>query len=358
MDTMFSPRPWYGRPEEFTRNDIYPWVRKLPITSKIFCAFWCNWMSTPDLPEDFDFYIFSYHIENVNLVWLEEQRKKVTGKFIILFPGNSYEYQIDNTIFISYIDWHKDIEKILTWNGLSTATPNKKFKYSTVCNRVTQSKIWVTTKLLEVARNESLIILNNQVNDRNIHGWAKTGNLTLDVLTETYLQKYKNLKITDGFDTKHNNKQITNANPWQPQYTETALHFTNGSFQYSYMVENDKSYIYPGPDIDEKTLKCLVAGVPFIACGQFEIYKTLTTLGLNFDYEFDTSWDNDPRNLSRFEKICNLIDYLDKFSIEDIVAMTSKATAHNHEFILKKGFYNSCEQYKKLSIEKLFDHLK
>lgn len=357
MDTMFSPRPWFGEPKNFTRDDVYPWVSQLPNTHKIFCAFWCNWIYTPDLPDGFDFYIFSYHIENVNLEWLEQQREKVHGKFIVLFPGQSYDYQIPNTIFISYIDWHNDIEKILSWNGPGSSNPDKKFKYSAVCNRVTQSKIWITTKLLEVASSESLILLNNQVNKKNVHNWERTGNSVLDALTDTYIQKYQDLKITDGFDSVRDNKQIINANPWQPQYTETALHFTNGSFHYSYMIDKSQSYIYPGPDIDEKTLKCLVAGVPFIACGQFEIYKTLETLGLNFGYEFDTSWDNDSGNLSRFESICHLIDYLDNFSKEDITAMTAKATDYNREFILKKGFYARCESYKQQSIATVFDCL-
>jgi hypothetical protein len=120
------------------------------------------------------------------------------------------------------------------------------------------------------------------------------------------------------------------------------------------MEEHGKKFLYPGPDIDEKTLKCLVAGIPFVACGQFEIYKTLSDLGLEFDYGFDLSWDQDPGNLTRFQKICELIDILDDISIDEIVSMTKKSTLHNTEFICKKGFFSRCEAEKKLAIEKIF----
>lgn len=356
MDLMFCPEPWNGYPRDFTRYDVYPWVKFLPSDKKIFCSFWSNWENNIDLPTGFDYYLISYHVENINLDWLSNQRIRTTGKFIVLFPGNAYEYQLDNTEFISYIDWHEDIRKIVNWHGYKPATNSKKFKFSAVCNRITQSKVWVTTKLLETSAEESLILHHpDNLKNKNVHNWIHTGNANLDLLTEIYIKKYQNLTLSDNFNPKTDNCQRINSDPWQPQYTDTALHFTNGSFHYSYMIEDTISYIYPGPDIDEKTLKCLVSGTPFIACGQFEIYKTLSNFGLNFDYDFDLTWDNDPGNISRFDKICNLIDYLLDFSTEDIIAMTSRATLHNLEFVRKGGFYQQCEQAKLLSIEKIFD---
>jgi hypothetical protein len=123
------------------------------------------------------------------------------------------------------------------------------------------------------------------------------------------------------------------------------------------MEEHDKIYLYPGPDIDEKILKCLVAGIPFVACGQFDIYNTLSGLGLEFDYGFDLSWDQEASNAIRFQKICELIDVLDDISIDEIVSMTKKSTAHNKEFIYKKGFFSNCETQRKLAIEKIFSSI-
>jgi hypothetical protein len=358
MDKMFCPTPsWRGQPNDFTRFDIYPWVKQLPADKKILCDFWKNWSDfSGDLVPGFDYYIISYHIENINIDWLTKQRQLVDGKFIVLFPGNSYHYQLADTEFISYIDWHNDIEKIISWHGQQSIPKKKKFKFSAVCNRITQSKIWVTTKLLETAHSESLLLHNpSNFQNKNVHNFELTGNSTLDLLTEIYVNKYKNLKLSDNFDPLIDNYQAVNSNPWQPLYTDAALHFTNGSFHYSFMMHDDRTYIYPGPDIDEKTLKCLVAGVPFIACGQFEIYKMLSSLGLNFNYGFDLSWDSDSGNLTRFEKICNLIDQLAQLSKEEIVDLTQESTLHNLEFISKKGFYEKCEYAKKISINRLLD---
>jgi hypothetical protein len=261
---------------------------------------------------------------------------------------------LPNTEFISYNSWHLDIEKIISWHGIQESNPAKKIKFSAVCNRTTQSKIWVTTKLLE-SSSPSLILHNPFfLQEKNVHSWQKTGNTVLDNLTEIYLKKYKDMSLADDFDQSQHNHQAINSNPWQPLYTDTALHFTNGSFHYSYMEEHGKKYLYPGPDIDEKILKCLVAGIPFVACGQFEIYKTLSQLGLEFDYGFDLSWDSDPGNLTRFQKICELIDTLDNISIDDIVSMTKKSTLHNTEFICKKGFFSRCETQRKIAVEKIF----
>lgn len=348
---MFCPPAWHGTPDTFSRFDVYPWMSLLPKDKKIYCCFWQTWDSV-DLPAGYDLYIISYHIENVNLPWLNQQRSLVDGKFVVLFPGNSYSCDLPNTEFISYNSWHLDIEKIISWHGVAEANTVKKYKFSAVCNRTTQSKIWVTTKLLE-SSSPSLILHNPFfLEDKNVHSWKTTGNTMLDNLTQIYLEKYRNVSLTDDFDQY--NHQIKNSNPWQPLYTDTALHFTNGSFHYSYMEEQGKKYLYPGPDIDEKILKCLVAGIPFVACGQFEIYKTLSQLGLEFDYGFDLSWDCDPGNLTRFQKICELVDTLNDISIEELTAMTKKSTLHNKEFVCKQGFFSKCEQQRKFAIEKIF----
>jgi hypothetical protein len=357
QDKMFCPPVWSGPVDDFQRLDIYPWVSDIKKNFNVYCHFWTGWDDRAQLPLGHDFYIISYHIENVNRDWLIRQRARVDGKIIVLFPGNIYDFKIPGVDFITYIDWHRDLDHMIKWHGVRDLPERKKFKYSAVCNRVTQSKIWVTTKLLETADTQSLIYINNWLEEKNVHGWQYTGNPNLDALTNIYRSKYINLKISDGFSSK-DNKQLINSNPWQPLYTDCALHFTNGSFHYSYMLdENSEPYVYSGPDIDEKTLKCLLAGIPFIACGQFEIYKTLTSLGFEFDYGFDLSWDNDPGNISRFDSICSLIDKLNDIGIYELIDLTKKSTDHNKKFITTGGFQTLAEKKKMQSVEKIFSIL-
>jgi len=345
----FAPKIWSGEPKDFTRDDVYPWVKQLPLDKNIFCHFWSNWDVKIALPTNYDIYIISYHYENINIAWIKEQQKYCSGKFIVLHPGYDYNFQLDNTTFITYTSLHRDLDKMISWWGDHTITGNKKYKFSTICNRISQSKIWVTTKLLETARTDSLIILNSWLELKNVHNWELTGNHTLDQLTDTYRAKYQSLTLSDDFDQKDNHQRY-NSNPYQPVYMDAAVHFVNGSFHYSQMTD----YIYPGPDIDEKTLKCLLSGVAFIPCAQFETYKFLQDLGLEFNYDFDLTWDLDPGNITRFDKICQLIDTLSGYTTAELVNKTKDSTEYNRNFILNKNFYRNCEQLNQQSIDQLF----
>ena len=354
MDSdMFCPKTWCGEPKNFTHHDLYPWVKKLPVNKNIFCLFWANWHNKIDLPNGYDYYIVSYQIENVDLEWLTQQQEKCNGQFIVLHPGYSYDCQLNNTTFITYTWLHQDLDKMISWWGVNPIPTNKKYKFSAICNRISQSKIWVTTKLLETSREDSLIILNSWLELKNVHNWQPTGNTNLDKLTDVYRTKYQTLELKDDFDQKKDNNQRRNSNPYQPVYQDSALHFVNGSFHYSQMTD----YIWPGPDIDEKTLKCLLGGVAFIPCAQFETYKFLQDLGLEFDYDFDTSWDQDPGNLTRFDRICQLIDDLAQYSPTALLAKTQESTEFNRNFILDKKFHRNCEQINQQSLDQLFSLL-
>jgi hypothetical protein len=350
MDDGFCPGTWRGTPEKFTRHDVYPWVKKLPVNKNIFCLFWANWHNKIELPDGYDYYIISYQVENIDIEWLTQQQKKHKGQFIVLHPGYSYNFKLDNTTFITYTSLHHDLDKMISWWGINPIPTNKKYKFSTICNRITQGKIWVTTKLLETAREDSLIVLNSWLELKNVHNWQLTGNANLDKLTDTYRTKYQTLELKDDFDQKIDNIQQRNSNPYQPVYSDCALHFVAGSFHYSQMSD----YIWPGPDIDEKTLKCLLGGVAFIPCAQFETYKFLQDLGLEFNYDFDLNWDQDPGNITRFDSICRLINDLTQYSPETLVAKTQESTNFNRNFILDKKFYNNCERLNQQSLDQLF----
>ena len=106
--------------------------------------------------------------------------------------------------------------------------------------------------------------------------------------------------------------------------------------------------------VTEKTLKCLLGGVAFIPCAQFETYKFLQDLGLEFNYDFDTSWDQDSGNITRFDSICQLIDDLAQYSPTTLLAKTQESTDFNRNFILDKKFYNNCERLNQQSLDQLF----
>jgi hypothetical protein len=347
---MLVPMPIEGSQDNIPSFPGYEWIKKLP-NKRIYFALFQSWFGIHDLPDGYDYYIVSFHLEVCNLPWLKQQ--KVSGPIIVLFDGSPCDSKLSGVHFVPFYYWHYQLKQMQAWFGIQEKNkPN--YKFSAVCNRISQSKLWVTTKLLETARKSSLIVLNSWLEEKNVHGWQPTGNAVLDQLTEIFRDQYigQEIKI-DDFDNRTQNLQNITGNPWQPLYQDCAIHFTNESFHYSYMHEDKNEYIWPGPFLTEKTLKCLLGGTAFIPVGQFETYKTLQSLGLMFDYDFDTSWDNVPGNLTRFSSIIELIDYLNQFEIDQLVDFTKSSSEHNQNYIVSNRFFDQCQEKNSQSIDKI-----
>jgi hypothetical protein len=347
---MLVPMSVTGTKDTLGIYKEYEWIKKLP-DKKIYLSLFQRHSPT-DLPQGYEYYIVSFHLEAVDLVWLKKQQ--TNAPIIVLFDGNHYDCQIPNVHFVPYMYWHAQLDRIIEWFGIqSKSYPT--YKFSAICNRITQSKVWITTKLLETARSTSIIRLSSWLESKNVHDWQLTGNDTLDDLTKIFKNKYHGTEITiDSFDNQRHNVQKITADPWQPYLQDSVINFTNESFHYSLMYEDGVSYVWPGPFITEKTLKCLIAGTAFIPVGQFETYKTLQQHGLNFDYGFDTQWDLDAGALTRSQKIIELIDYLNELSVDELVRMTRESNEHNQNHIVSGLFAKSCRDHNKGSLEQIF----
>jgi hypothetical protein len=360
---MLVPSPIEGTQDTVPFFPGYEWIKKLP-NKRIYFALFQRWptitKSTQNLPAGYDYYIVSFHLEAVDIAWLKKQQ--VTGPIIVLADGQSYNFTIPGVHFLPFFYWHYQLKEMCNWFGIKEKT-NPRYKFSAVCNRISQSKVWIVTKLLDVARESSLIILNSWLEEKNIHGWQLTGNAKLDQLTNLFLNQYLGQEIKDTKDDEFESAaraaqgkwHSMMGNPWQPLYQDCAIHFTNESFHYSGMFENGQQYIWPGPFITEKTLKCLLSSTAFIPVGQFETYRTLKDLGFQFDYDFDTAWDLDSGNLSRAESIMDLIDDLNQYSVEQLVNKTQASNRYNQNHILSGKFFNQCQQKNEESIVRIFD---
>ena len=277
-----------------------------------------------------------------DLDWVIEQSKHIDAPIIILNDGSCYNFPFKSNVhFFNYHSWHYHMETMMSW------FPNRqkrqvKHKISAVCNRITQAKLLVFTALMEYHQRDQLLIkLSDWLEEKNVHHRQPTGISELDQLSTTFFEKYYGQIINiDDFNNSTDNYQRVNSNPWQPVYTESALHFTNESHHYSQM----DTIINPGPQYSEKTYKCLMAGTPFIAVGQFESYKYFKELGFKFDYgNIDLSWDNDSGNLSRLVSIVNLIKSLVDYTIQDIEEMTKESTEHNTYYLWSGEFNKQCQ---------------
>jgi len=347
---MLVPAPCQGNKDNMPEIYGYEWIHKLP-DKKIYFALFQGWYKQ-DLPQGYDHYIVSFHLEAVDLNWLKQQQ--VNGPIFVLFDGQDYDLNMPGVYFVPFFYWHHQLNTMIEWFGLRKQSKLPTYKFSAVCNRISQSKVWITTKLLEDARPFSLIVLNSWLEGKNVHNWQLSGNKALDYLTQKFQDVYLGKKIKiDDFDNDTQNAQSITGTPWQPLYQDCAVNFTNESFHYSGMVDHDQEYIWPGPFLTEKTFKCLLGATAFVPVGQFATYKTLKDLGFCFDYGFDISWDNDPGNLSRAQSIVELIDYLNQFTANQLMNMTRSSSEFNQNHIASKKFFNLCQQKNSEAIEKL-----
>ena len=353
---MLQPFNWRSTADLVT-YDEFKWLPDLG--RNVYCVLWDtslnNVWAKQDLPLGYPVYILQC-AEQVDMDWLNIQRVRVPdSKIFVLNAGSSYGCLIGTNVeFVPYYVWHYQLEKIKNWNP--TPQPkNVHKKVSVICNRVTQSKLWTFTAAAEhVGVDHCMLKLGTWLEEKNVHNRESSGNQILDNLSDIFWSRYWGQEYTiDEFDNHTQNFQRHTSNLDAPHLRECAINITNESFHYSHMQYNGSSFIWPGPFLSEKTLSCLAAGTAFLSAGQFNVYQTLESLGLKFDYGIDLTWDNDSGNLSRFVGLVDSIKELDAHSAQDIYAMTKESTLHNHSMIWSKEFFNACEQVNQRAAERI-----
>lgn len=351
MKTGLVPGTWVGSANNV---DFYKfnWLKELP--KDTYCALWLSWPqhNQVNLPTGHNLYVVSFYMEAVDIQWVKQQSQIVNAPIIVLSDSNYYNWDVDNVFSYTYYFWPDQLEQINEWFP-GPFVKNIQYKASAFCNRITQSKLLIFTKLIEtMGADNCLLSLSDWIEERSVHYKEPTGRPAIDNITEIFFNKYqgKTFRIDDfDFKTQSADQSFT-SNPGTPAYQNSALHFTNESFHYSYMQE-DRAYIHPGPFLTEKTFKCLAGGTGFVPVGQFETYKTLSKLGCEFNYKFDMSWDNDSGNLSRLESIMKLIDFLEPYDAMDIFNMTKESSKHNRNHVLSGKFSENCQKVNYTTID-------
>ena len=87
----------------------------------------------------------------------------------------------------------------------------------------------------------------------------------------------------------------------------------------------------------------LLGGTGFIPVGKYNTYGFLRDIGFKFNYDFDISWDNEPKDLTRFENLVKLIYKLNKMSAQEIFDCTKHSSEFNQDYIYSGDFYKFCE---------------
>jgi len=315
-----------------------------------------------DLPKGYEYYVISFH-EPINPFWLAKQSTTLEGKIICLYNGTCYDNVFgDNVFFYQFIDWHLQCDKILQLHGKKDHTKKPKYKIGAINNRITYSKLIAFTAIAEYLGEDSCLLkLGNFLEQKNVNYKQKLGIELLDQLQDCFYEKYYGREITEyepDYLREYSNIEH-NSYPYSVYHKDVALHICLETYSYSYMSDElCKNYIRPGPELTEKTFKCLVGGTPFITIGQAYTHKTLAQLGFSFDYgPLDMSFDTLEGNFDRLIATVNLIKSLDKLSISQIVDFTKQSANHNQQHIVSGDFAKKCNEVNQNTITNIINNI-
>lgn len=317
----------------------YPWIDNIK-HKNVYLSLNLRWGPNGEYPSPpppgYDYYIS--HGDSLMFGWPEHVINNVDGKIIHLTGALILDsFDTDRIQYVPHNTAHKRIRGV----AITDIDKDIQFKTSALTNRVTQSKAIIFAALMSILREKNCVasLHHDLHNTKNIHSWKPSGNSTCDYYLNLFKEQWTDKKILLPQDD-----QVT----WScnnSAYRTAALNFTQESYHYSYMVKNGCGYTEPGPFVTEKTWKCLMSATAFISVGQAYVYQWFKQLGLQFNYgELDLSFDNDAGNLTRIEKIVNLIQSLTQWSAHDLYEMTYESTLHNFEHVQSQKFWDICEE--------------
>jgi len=317
----------------------YPWIEDLR-HKNIYLDLQLGWKADgnyPDAPPPG----YEYYISNGDTLmfgWPEHVIGQIDGKIIhltgALMPDS---FDTDRIRYVPYNSAHKRIQGIVR----QEIVKDIQHKASGLVNRVSQSKAIIFAALKDILdETDCVVSLNHKLRmDHPVHAWQLSGNKICDRYTMQFKDLWYDKKIHLPSDNGIDHSYCNSA------YQTAALNFTMESYHYSFMSNGTRSYVEPGPFVTEKTWKCLLSCTAFIPVGQMHTYKWFQQLGLKFDYgELDLDFDNDKGNLTRLEKIVELIKSLHQWSAKDLYEMTLESTQHNYELVTSPKFWNVCEE--------------
>ena len=113
---MLFPLPFTGEIQdiEYILYSEYSWLRGLT-NSNTFVMLHNNIGHNLILPNSYDYYILTHHLEPPDIDWLTKQSKSVDGTIFILYEGNSYNFNLPNVIFLPYFYQHHAYNKMIEW---------------------------------------------------------------------------------------------------------------------------------------------------------------------------------------------------------------------------------------------------
>jgi hypothetical protein len=295
----------------------------------------------------------------LDVPWIIAQARRVYPAAILLVTDYDIEKNLvwpDNIIICRYVTLHKQLARAINDIGMATEIKTPKYKISSLTNRITQYKKFVTAYLLQhFDHNDMILTYHNSVGKLEDHHGYPSG--------YPYLDQIDVASLTKTLINFEDDAEFINISPvlnaaWQiAPYQDAWINLTNESWHYSKTILDNQNFYYPGPYLTEKTFKPLLAGRPFLAVGQYNTYKTLKELGLSVDFGFDITYDQDSGDLTRIKDIFSAIDYIQNINLDYLFQSGIDAVRHNLNYIRNNDLFIHCENLNTESVKSIKDFI-
>ena len=315
-----------------------------------------------DLPPGHRGYIVK--VEGHDLDWLSRQTKLVDAPIFVLNgcvnPGDFFD-PVASVHWLPWLDWHYSFQAMLH-NFSPVVTKQLTKKISSLVRISKPNKMIAVAAVKKYHSHDSIVSLNENLHWHTYLNNSRTGHSNFDALLKEVDTYAGECQIIDDVAKYLGNNdtllQIKLNDFHHSAYQCCAINVTNESFYNSDGWDtNGRSFTYPGPFLTEKTLKCLLGETAFIANGQFQTYSTLRSLGFEFDYSLDLSYDNIKPDLDRLIAIFGLIQSLQSMDTMEIFENTRTSCLHNKEHVLSGKFYSISEKINQETVQYIYNNI-
>jgi hypothetical protein len=276
-------------------------------------------------PNGYDRYILGFWFEVFDQnIFLKFYYDNPQAEFLILtdmMPNDLI--LLDRCKHVQLIHWKWFLEQY----PVQFSTQRKKYKISSLSNRVNEYKFFITANLL----NKSDVYMTwNACYHQHVsynYIFSPTGWPNRDKL----LAHTEKLKKPVNQETFINDPgKSFSIGSTHPAYTESCVNLINETNDICW----DSNFgILPGPYLTEKTWKPLLLGNALLFSGQHNIKTVLEQVGFNFEYPWQDNYSHLPGDLERLDLLLNLIDQILSMDIDKIQDGIQNSVLHNQNLI-------------------------
>jgi len=316
------------------------------VSKETFCSFNIFSKNNYIAPDGFDRYILGFWFEVFDdVAFLKLYNDNPQAEFIILsdmLPNDLTK--LSRCKYLQLFHWNWFLNQYKTQSN----TQQKKYKISSLSNRVNEYKFFITAALL----NQPDVYLTwNAEYCKHISyydyifsstGYPKRDNLLI------YAEKLRNPVNKESFV---NDPEVHFLTSWShPAYTDSLVNFINETKDNSWQPEFG---LIPGPYLTEKTWKPLFLGNALVFSGQHNIKSVLEEAGFNFNYPWQDNYSHLPGDLERLDCLLELIDTILALPAEEIQSGIENSISHNQNLISSKQIHCYVDEKNQVGLELL-----